>query len=420
MCCTGRRTVSVLLAIAGWAASASAQQPLNWQQVRDKFLAANPTLQASQLGIQESKANEITAGLRPNPQLSFTTDQYQFFPSGGDPFRPLSSAQMIPVISELWERKHKRQFRMESARLTTTGTEADTADLQRNLFFNLRDSFNRILQAKSLLELAQENLTYYDRVISLNRERFNAGDISKVDFQRVELQRVQFESDLANAEVTLRTAKIQLVALLNDRTPLDQFDVSGVFDYTEGVLLAAELRQKALDSRPDLKSAQTAIERARVENKLAFANGSVDPTLGVEYLWNSSVNNTIGFSFNIPLRIFDRNQGEKARTALEIRRTERLAEGVVAGVYRDVDSAYAQVESVRTLMRPYKQKYLAESKDVRDLISFSFSNGGASLLEFLDAQKSYRDTQLSYRNLVGSYLSSLAQLSLAVGQEVTP
>ena len=420
MCCRGKRTMIVLLAIAGCTSNGSAQQVLSWQQVRDKFLAANPTLQASQLSIQESKANEITAGLRPNPQLSFTTDQYQFFPAGGQPFRPLSNAQMIPVISELWERKHKRQFRMESARLATTGTEADTADLQRNLFFSLRDSFNRILQAKSLLELAQENLTYYDRVISLNRERFNAGDISKVDFQRVELQRVQFESDLANAEVNLRTAKIQIIALLNERTPLDRFDVSGNFDSSEGILLDSELRQMALDSRPDLKSAGTAIERARVENKLAFANGSVDPTLGAEYLWNSSVNNTLGLSFSIPLRIFDRNQGEKARTALEIRRTERLAESLVAGVYRDVDSAYAQVESVRTLLRPYKQKYLEESKDVRDLISFSFSNGGASLLEFLDAQKSYRDTQLSYRNLVGSYLSSLAQLSLAVGQEVTP
>jgi cobalt-zinc-cadmium efflux system outer membrane protein len=397
-----------------------AQQTLTWQQVHDKFLAANPTLQAGKLNIQQSKANEITAGLRPNPQLSFITDQYQFFPSGSDPFRPLTSAQMIPTISQLWERKHKRQLRVESARLTTTGTETDTADLQRNLLFNLRDSFNRILQAKSLLELAQENLKYYDRVISVNHERFKAGDISKVDFQRVELQRVQFESDLASPEVNLRTAKIQLIALLNEQTPVDQFDVTGTFDYSEGILLAPELRQTALDSRPDLKSAKTAIERARVDNKLAFANGSADPTLGAEYLWNSSVNNTLGFSMNIPLRIFDRNQGEKARTALEIRRTERLEEGVVAGVFRDLDSAYAQVESVRVLLRPYRQKYLGESQQIRELISFSFSQGGASLLEFLDAQKSYRDTQLAYRNLVGSYLSALAQLSLAVGQEVTP
>ena len=420
MRCTCSRTVTVLLAIAGCTTNGLAQQSLNWQQVRDKFLAANPTLQAGQLSIQESKANEITAGLRPNPQLSFLSDQYQFFPSGGGPFRPLNSRQMIPSISQLWERKHKRQLRVESARLTTTATETDTADLQRNLLFNLRDSFNRTLQAKSLLELAQENLKSYDQVISVNQDRFKAGDISKVDFQRVELQRVQFESDLASAEVNLRTAKIQLIALLNEQTPVDQFDVTGTFDYSEGILLAPELRQMALDSRPDLKSVKTAIEKARVDNKLAFANGSADPTLGLEYLWNSSVNNTLGVSINVPLRIFDKNQGEKARTSLEIRRTERLEQGAVAGVFRDVDSAYAQVESVRVLLRPYKQKYLGESQQIRDLISFSYSQGGASLLEFLDAQKSYRDTQLAYRNLVGSYLSALAQLSLAVGQEVTP
>jgi cobalt-zinc-cadmium efflux system outer membrane protein len=388
--------------------------------VQQRFLTANPTLQAGQLTIEEAKANEVTAGLRPNPQLSFSTDQYQFFSSSSNPFRPLANSQIIPTISQLWERKHKRELRVDSARLSTAGSRADTADLERNLIFNLHDAFNRVLQGKSLLELARDNLQYYDLVISVNQERFKAGDISKVDYERVELQRVQFESDLASADVNLRTAKIQLLSLLNDRTPVESFDVSGNFDYSERLLLLPELRQMALDTRPDLTSAKTAVEKARVENRLAFANGSADPTIGAEYLWNSQVHNTLGMSVNIPLRIFDKNQGEKARTAVEIRRSEHLQEGVLNSVYRDVDSSYAQLESVRSLLRPYRQKYLDESKEIRDLISFSFSQGGASLLEFLDAQKSYRDTQLSYRNLVGSYLSALAQLSLAVGQEVTP
>jgi cobalt-zinc-cadmium efflux system outer membrane protein len=420
MRCIGMRLMFVILGITGACSNGFAEQVLTWDQVKQRFLAANPTLQAGELTIEEAKANEVTAGLRPNPQLSFSTDQYQFFSSSGNPFRPLTNSQIIPTISQLWERKHKRELRVDSARLSTAGSRADTADLERNLLFNLHDAFNRVLQGKSLLELAQDNLQYYDRVISVNQERFKAGDISKVDYERVELQRVQFESDLAGAEVNLRTAKIQLLSLLNDHTPVESFDVSGNFDYSERLLLLPELRQMALDARPDLAAAKTAIEKARVENRLAFANGSADPTIGAEYLWNSQVHNTLGMSVNLPLRIFDRNQGEKARTAVEIRRSERLQEGVVNSVYRDVDSSYAQLESVRVLLRPYRQKYLDESKEIRDLISFSFSQGGASLLEFLDAQKSYRDTQLAYRNLVGSYLSALAQISLAVGQEVTP
>jgi cobalt-zinc-cadmium efflux system outer membrane protein len=181
----------------------------------------------------------------------------------------------------------------------------------------------------------------------------------------------------------------------------------------------------AMANRPDLRSAETAIEKARADNRLAIANGAADPVLSAWYARNPSFNNpfdsnTLGASVSIPIRIFDKNQGEKARTALEITRTGRLRDALLAGIYRDVDSAYATAESVRTLVRPFRDKYLQESADIRDKVSFSYSQGNATVLEFLDAQKSYRDTQVAYVGLVGSYWSALAQLSLAVGQEVNP
>ena len=181
----------------------------------------------------------------------------------------------------------------------------------------------------------------------------------------------------------------------------------------------------AVGNRPDLRSAETAIGKARADNRLAVANGTADPVVAAWYARNPSFNNpfdanTLGASVSIPIRIFDKNQGEKARTALEITRTERLRDALLAGIYRDVDSAYAAVESVSTLVRSYRDKYLRESGDIRDKVSFSYSHGNATVLEFLDAQKSYRDTQVAYIGLVGSYWSALAQLSLAVGQEVNP
>ena len=371
------------------------------------------------MNIEEAKANEITAGLRPNPELGLTADQLQMLPGGG-PWRPLSNLQFAPVVTQLIERGNKRGLRVQSARLATSGATTDQEDLKRNLLYTLRTAFINTLQARALLALTEENLKYYDKVIGVNQERYRAGDISQLDFQRVEIQRVQFESDVVAARGNLRTAKIQLLALLNERTPLDDRDVSGDFTYKESILLLPELRQQSMVNRADLRSAENAIEKARADNRLAVANGTADPTVGGEYLWNPGVNNTFGGVVSIPIRIFDRNQGEKARTAIEIRRTESLRAALLAGIYRDVDSAYEAVESARALIRPYRDKYLAEAADIREKVSFSYSHGNSTLLDFLDAQKSYRNTEVTYIALVGSYFSALAQVSLATGQEVNP
>ena len=397
---------------------------LSWEQIKTRFLAQNPSVLAGQINIEESKANEITAGLRPNPQFNLSQDGLQLAPSAGV-WRPLTGIVFTPGVSQLIERQNKRERRSDSARLATSGATSDQEDLQRSLLFSVRTAFLNTLQAKALVDLTQTSLQSYDQAIEANRTRFQAGDISELDFQRVEIQRVQFESDLASAQVNLRTAKIQLLALLNDRTPVDSFDIAGDFAYKESIIQLPELRQTAAANRPDLRSAETAIEKAKADNRLAIANGTADPVVAGWYSRNPSFNNpfdsnTLGASISIPIRIFDKNQGEKARTALEVTRTAHLRDALLTGIYRDVDSAYATVESVRTLLRPYRDKYLQESADIRDKVSFSYGQGNATVLEFLDAQKSYRDTQVTYVGLVGSYWSALAQLSLAVGQEVNP
>jgi cobalt-zinc-cadmium efflux system outer membrane protein len=225
--------------------------------------------------------------------------------------------------------------------------------------------------------------------------------------------------------VNLRTAKIQLLTLLNDRTPIEQFDVAGTFDFNDELISRDEFRKIALDTRPDLKAAVESVDKAQTDHKLAVSNGSTDPTFAVWYTHNASVNNpfatnTLGVSVSVPLRVFDRNQGEKLRTQIDITRNERLRDATEAGVLSDVDSGYATMASNLTLLRPYKAKYLQQSVRVRDTILFSYQNGGASLLDFLNAQSEYRSVQLNYVNLVGSYLTAAAQLNMAVGREVIP
>jgi cobalt-zinc-cadmium efflux system outer membrane protein len=397
-------------------------QAWTWEQVKDRFELNNPTLLADKLNIEESKAQEITAFLRPNPQLSLSIDGTQIAPEKGV-WRPFAGTYETPGISFLQERQHKRQLRLESAKKGTLIAEASHADMERTMLFNLRSAFVSTLQAKVVLQLAKDNLVYYDKVLDISRIRYSAGDIAQIDLDRLELQRVQYESDLTAAEENLETAKIQLLTLLNSRIPIDQLDVAGTYDFTDELQPRDDFRKIALDTRPDLKAAVEAVDKAQTDHKLAIANGSTDPTWGAWYTHNSSNNNpfginTVGVSVGIPFRIFDRNQGEKLRTQLDITRNERLRDAAEAQVFSDVDSSYATVESDLTLLRPYKAKYLQQSVRVRDTITFSYQHGGASLLDFLNAQAEYRGVQLNYVNLVGSYLTAAAQLNMAVGREV--
>ncbi len=393
-----------------------------WNQVKDRFELNNTTLQASRLNIDELKAQEITAHLRPNPDLTVSADGTQIAPSNGV-WRPFAGTLVSPAVSQLFERRNKRNLRYQAAKQGTAVGAAQASDSERTLLFNLRTAFVGVLQAKAVVHLAQENLEYYDKILKVSRDRFEAGDIAQIDLDRLELQRLQYESDLQTALVNLRTSKINLLALLDDRRPVDSYDVDGTFDFREDLLSLDDYRQDALKARPDLLAAVLSVQQAETNYKLAVADGSTDPTISAWFTHNGSFNNpdalnTLGVSVSIPLRVFDRNQGEKLRTKIDINRNEKLRAGVETQVYADVDSAYATVSSNLTLLRPYKQKYLAQAVRVRDTILFSYEHGGASLLDFFNAESDYRTVELSYVNLVGSYLTAAAQLNQAVGREV--
>src|SRR5690242_5648165 len=272
----GRALAGLLLIVS----AAHAQTVLTWEQVRERFRANNPNLAASRVAVEQSKAQEVTAYLRPNPQATAALDQID--PFTPDPYRPLGNTLPFLSASYLHEREHKRELRRDSARGATAIASSALADQDRTLLFNLRGAFVGILHAKEILRLAQDNLTYYDRVLEVNRTRQQAGDISEVDLGRLELQRVQYESDLQNAEVSLRTAKIQLLSLLDERTPIEQFDVTGKFDFSEQMMPLEEFHGAALDARPDLKAALQAVVKSQTDHQLAVANGSADPTFSVD------------------------------------------------------------------------------------------------------------------------------------------
>lgn len=420
------RGVCLASALA-WAVTSLAQAPkaLTWDEVKTRFEAKNPTLAAGALGIDESKAEEVTAYLRPNPQATVGVDQI-----GTTTKAPLSQAVLLASVSYLHERQHKRELRLESAQKATNIAVSGQADLERNLIFTLRSAFVGVLQAKAVLRVATDNLEYWDKVLKISRDRFGAGDIAQIDLDRLELQRVQFESDVQAADVNLRTSKIQLLMLLNDRTPIDQFDVLGLFEFSDQLAPLDQYRQIAMENRPDLKEAVQSLDKSKTDHQLAVSNGSTDPTINIDAgfptISRDYVNYTpylyeyVGASVTIPLRIFDRNQGEKLRTQIDIDRNQKLVDAAQAQVFNDVDSAYATVNSNLILLGPYKAKYLDQAVRVRETVRFSYEHGGAALLDFLNAENDYRSVQLNYVNLVGAYLTAAAQLNLAVGREVLP
>jgi cobalt-zinc-cadmium efflux system outer membrane protein len=423
----------IFSSLSGWAVAAAlaaapdcigAQQVLTWEQIKVRFEAANPALKADALGVDEAHAQEVTAYLRPNPTFNLSADGTQIAPDNGV-WQPLRGTYVVPTVSYLHERERKRELRLQSAQESTRIAASQHEDLKRTLEFTLRAAFVNTLQAKAILELARADLDYYDHIIQISRARFRAGDIAQVDLDRIELLRVQYESEIQSAILNLRTAKIQLLQLLDDRTPVEKFDVEGPFDFSESLKPLDDFRQAALDARPDLQAALQAIQQSETNHKLAIANGSTDPTFSGWYTYNSSNNNpngsqTLGAGVNIPLRIFDRNQGEKQRTLIDIEKSRQASEATRAQVFSDVDSAYAQVQSNLALLKPYKAKYKDQATRVRDTVTYSYQQGGASLIDMLNAQSDYRTVQLSYLQLIGSYLNAAGQLNLAVGREVIP
>jgi cobalt-zinc-cadmium efflux system outer membrane protein len=408
----------LLLAAASQIRSEEAIRSLTLEEALALAEQRNPTLLAQAQAIQSAKATEVTAGLRPNPNLqndttSSTAGIYQEIEVGG-----------------------KRGARLDSARLATSVSTTDYADTRRTVVLGVRQAFIAALLARANVVLARENLASFQRVVDLNRLRLEKGALSGSDFLKIELQTLQYQSDLEDATLALKTARASLRSLLGGAGLAGDFEVKGDLAAVPFDKSLAELEQLALARRPDLKSAETGIGKSDADVRLAEANRYPDPTVGVSYLhtgneiggpaWfqpffpKGQATNSMGLGVSFPVPLFNRNQGEIARTRSERQRADFLAQAVLAQVIQDVETAYAAFESSRERVRLYEGAYLSRAKESRDIAEFAFQKGAISLLDLLDAERTYRATQLAYRQSLAGYMTSLAQLEAAVGGTVAP
>lgn len=405
-CAVGAVCVVTLTA----AGTVGAQTPLTRLTLDDAVSVAartNPTIRAKEFEQRAVTAGEITAGLRPNPTANFLAEQF-----GGA--SDASQVQYTINVGQPIELGGKRQRRIDSARAATRVTGHELDDVRRQIIFLVKKSFGDALAGRESLSLAEQNLQSLDELERIQRFRAERGDISELELLRIQVQRFAFERDAADARQALNAAKIALRAIVGQEQIAENFEVVGDLAFKDVALTQADLYRRALANRPDLRAAEAAREKAKADIRLARANAWWDVTPQIEYQ-RIGPDNTIGFGFSMPLRIFDRNQGEIARTRAEAGRVDAAREVVAVQALSEVDTALAALRTESGKLTILRDTYLPKAKQARDTVEYAYRRGGASLLEYLDAQRTYRDTAAEYVRSLGSYWTSFYQLETAVG-----
>lgn len=402
------------------AATPNATERITLDDALRLALQHNHALEAMRTTILQSQALEITANLRPNPVLSWDAQFLPIFePSKFTSDYIDNQAQFDLGLGYTFERGKKRQHRLQAAKDVTAQTRWQVSDSERQLTFNVAQQFIAALLAESLLDFAQQDLKSFQQTVDISEARRKAGDMSEGDLLKIKLQLLQFQTDVSSAKL----AKVQAIAALRQligyESVPDQFDVTGELEYQPVHGGLDELRALALRSRPDLLAAEEGVVAARSQEQLAVANGKRD--LGASFVYSHvNATNTGAFFFNIQLPIFDRNQGEIARTGYVITQSQQLAAEAAQQVLTDVVDAFYALRTNDEIIELYRGGYVDQAKQSRDISEYAYRRGAASLLDYLDAERSYRANQLAYRQALASYMLATEQMRQAAGTRSLP
>jgi cobalt-zinc-cadmium efflux system outer membrane protein len=399
--------------------SAFAQGPvrITLDQAIEMALRHNHTLQAARTTIQQNQAAEITANLRPNPTLFVDWEYLPLFSraQGQTVAEYLQSSTEGDVgMSYLIERGHKRARRLEAAKSTTAVTRSQVADNERTTTFQVAQFFINVQLAESTLELANQDLKSFQATVDISELRLKDGGMSENDYLKIKLQLLQFQTDVQQALLNRAQALSDLRQQLGYESVPANYDVVGEFEYRPLVVTLEELQAKALENRPDLRAAVLGVANANNQYALAKANGKQDPTISANYSHVNGING-VTWSFSIPLAIFDRNQGNIAQTRIAIRQAQEQQKATSGQALTDVKDAYEGLQESARIAQLFRSSYLEVAQHSREISEYAYRRGALALLDFLDAERSYRATQLAYRQTVAAYLTALEQLREAVG-----
>ncbi|MGB7585467.1 MAG: TolC family protein [Terriglobales bacterium] len=412
-------TAAFILLLVGTAAAQNTTL-ITLDQAIDLALAHNHTILATRTLILQSQAQEITANLRPNPTLGADTQFIPFFSPQDFSGDNLNETQQFDIgIGYLFERGHKRQRRLQAARDQTAVQRAQVADAERTLAFSVGQQFVSVLLAESTLQFALQDLKSFQQTVDISESQFKAGAISEGDYLKIKLQLLQFQTDVSAARLARVQALVGLRELLGYNAVPANYDVVGDLSYQPVKGNVEDLQNKALSERPDFRAAELGITAAQSQILLAKANAKVDVN-GTYDFTHVSGENTASLFVNFELPFFNRNQGEIARTGYALTQAQEQQQSASDTVLSDVSNAYEAVRSNDEVVQLYSSGYLKQAQDSRDISEYAYKRGAASLLDFLDAERSYRSVQLAYRQALASYMTAVEQLKEAVGTRNLP
>src|ERR1700739_1143264 len=393
---------------------------ISLDQAIDLALAHNHSIKATRTLILQNQDQEITANLRPNPTLGIDSQFVPIFSPQYFSGDNLTQIQQFDIgIGYLFERGHKRQRRLQAARDQTAVTRAQVGDAERTLAFNVGQQFVSVLLAESTLQFAMEDLKGFQQTVDISEAQLKAGYIGEGDYLKIKLQLLQFQTDVSSARLAQVQALVTLRQFLGYNAVPADYDVIGDLAYQPLRANLEDLQTKALRERPDFRAAELGITAAQSQILLAKANAKVDVN-GTYDFTHVSGENTASIFANFELPIFNRNQGEILRTNHALTQAEEQEQAASDTVLSDVSDAYEAVRSNDEVVQLYMSGYLKQAQDSREISEYAYKRGAASLLDFLDAERSYRSIQLAYRQALASYMTALEQLKEAVGTRNLP
>jgi outer membrane protein, heavy metal efflux system len=396
------RGLIVLLLVGSIAAQT---HTLTFDEAVDLALTNSPALKAARMQIDQNRAQETTAALHPNPV--FTPSLFSF-----DNFN--LTQQYDIGIGYLFERGGKRQRRLQAARDQTEVTRFQVCDAERNLAFSVAQQFVTAQLAKANLDFATQALQSFRKTVEISEVRYKAGDISQGDLLKIKLQVLQFETDVSTARVAMQQARLALRQLIGFDAIAADFQIVGDLAYQPLNENLEQVQARALENRPDLAAGRQSVLAARSQVALAKANAKQDFTTTVSYS-HVAAENASSFSFNIPLPLFNRNQGEIARTQFAETQANYNAKAAEEAALKDVHVAYEQAKADESIVNLYLSGYLQQAQESRKISEFAFQQGAASLIDLLDAERSYRNIELAYRQALANYAVAFQQLRQAEG-----
>ncbi len=411
--------LSIAMLLLCGQAAAQAKSRITLDEAISLALANSPTLKATRSQIPQNQAQEITANLRPNPVLSWDSQFIPLFdPTAFSTDYLNTQAQFDLGIGYLLERGGKRQHRLEAAKNQTAVTTSQVADAERTLTFNVAQQFINVLLAESNLQFANDAFKSYQDTVHISEDRYKAGDISEGDLLKIKLQLLQFQTDVSAAKIARTQALVSLRQFIGYEALTPDYDVVGDLAYQPMRLNQDDLKAAALH-RPDVIAAQKGITLAQSQHTLEVANGKRDLSTSFNYSHVGGLN-TGAFFFNMEVPIFNRNQGEIARTKYAVDQAQNTSKAAVETALSDVANAFENFRTSDEVVQLYTSGYLDQAKESRDISEYAFKSGAASLLDLLDAERSYRQTQLAYRQAVANYMLSVEQVRQAVGMRSLP